>query len=302
MRAHLLVNPRAGGGRRVAEAVRALRAMPELETHLCADPVRCPIKTREPGGASALIAVGGDGTVNRALRPARDLGLPLAIVPVGTANDLASALGIPRDLEGACRVIRENQTSTIDLVSVNGCLFATCGGLGVAARVAARANAWRERPGAPGYLARSLNGAIYPLAAAWELARGSGGIRLWEIQDDERHFSNDLTVLVANEPVMGGRYEVAPGACDRDGLLELCAVPAPRGYVQGFSLLREALRGRVANLPGMITRRTARATLVSEETLSFFGDGEVLCRGRVFRLRVLPRAITVIADPAGRAA
>jgi diacylglycerol kinase family enzyme len=81
----------------------------------------------------------------------------VGIIPCGSSNDLAGQLDIPTDFQQACRIIRSARLTDIDLISVNGRYFATCGGFGLAADVAQRANAWRGGFGPTGDIARGVN-------------------------------------------------------------------------------------------------------------------------------------------------
>ncbi|MBY0432027.1 MAG: lipid kinase, partial [Rhodospirillales bacterium] len=88
-------------------------------------PANCPEElngalTVHGGGADLVILAGGDGTLNAAAEGLLRCGRPLGILPMGTANDLARTLGIPTDLAGACDVIAQGRTRTIDLGWVNG--------------------------------------------------------------------------------------------------------------------------------------------------------------------------------------
>src|SRR5699024_8589490 len=66
-----------------------------------------------------IIVAGGDGSVNRALAPVLESGLPLGVVPLGTANDLARTLELPGDASEACGVIAAGHTHRIDVGRVN---------------------------------------------------------------------------------------------------------------------------------------------------------------------------------------
>jgi diacylglycerol kinase family enzyme len=110
----------------------------------------------------AIIAVGGDGTINEALNGMIGTEVPLGIIPCGTANDLAHHLGIPTDLENAVSVIGQGRTQRIDLIRVNDWYMATTGGIGIASIVIQSlerikySNLGRR-------LASTLGGAIYLL-------------------------------------------------------------------------------------------------------------------------------------------
>ena len=79
---------------------------------------------------------GGDGTLNAAALGVIERNLPLGILPLGTANDLARTLGIPPDIDAAARIIAAGQTRTIDLGLVNGQPFFNVASLGLSAELA----------------------------------------------------------------------------------------------------------------------------------------------------------------------
>src|SRR5215217_91837 len=106
-RALLLLNPGARrGGEGTEEIVRRLKAL-ALDTILevAADPARVPNQLlRHRGQVDRILVGGGDGTLNLALQTIVETRLPLGILPLGTANNLARTLGIPDDLAEACEV------------------------------------------------------------------------------------------------------------------------------------------------------------------------------------------------------
>jgi YegS/Rv2252/BmrU family lipid kinase len=87
-------------------------------------------------GAGAVIVAGGDGSLNAAAPALVKTGLPLGILPTGTANDLARTLGLPLRLEDAADVILTGNWREIDLGEVNGHLFFNVASLGLSADLA----------------------------------------------------------------------------------------------------------------------------------------------------------------------
>lgn len=83
-----------------------------------------------------IILGGGDGTFNAAAGSLAEVDLPLGILPMGTANDLARTLGIPLDLSEACQVIAEGHRTRIDLGVVNEGYFFNVAHIGLGVQVA----------------------------------------------------------------------------------------------------------------------------------------------------------------------
>lgn len=123
----VLVNPISGSGRgkEAAEPIRHafVERGIEAEIVLLTGPGSAGEIIRENiGGAHALAAVGGDGTVNEVAGAAYKLGLdiPIGLIPLGLSNCLAKHLGLPNDIEKAASVIAGGSIRKIDLCLVNG--------------------------------------------------------------------------------------------------------------------------------------------------------------------------------------
>lgn len=254
---------------------------------------------RAPGGSDGLtiVAVGGDGTINRVVNAARSCDATIGIIPLGTANDLAAALGIPDDSIAACRVILAGRSHRIDLVGVNARRFATCGGVGLAAEAAVRANRWRH---SNRRLAGGLRWALYPIAAICEIASGSQSGVLEIRCEGERLAAESMTLVISNQARFGGRFATSPGASNTDGLFDLCEIRKPRSMARMFWVVLRALAGRLDLMHEVVRMRGTMATLTTPRAIRFFGDGEILDVARSFEIRLLPSALRVLA-PAGAA-
>jgi diacylglycerol kinase family enzyme len=293
MRLHFLVNPHAGRGCSADRIAAIRRACPADELTLSSDLRREEI----PRDVDRIVAVGGDGTVNRAIAVCIETGNVLGIVPRGSANDLARQLGLPRDLAAACAAIRSGAIARLDLPTVNGIAFGTCGGIGLGAAVALRANLWRA-PGAPARRLGALLGRrIYPLAALAELARGWQPFRACLTLSGNTRETDCAALLVGTQAGCGG-FRFSPGTRQQTGLLELCAIAAPPlpGRMAWISL--QLLRGQAGSCREVSRYRAATVTIATERCLPFFGDGEILCRDRLFEVAVRRRSLRV-AVPRG---
>lgn len=292
---HLIVNPLAKSGRNFELVRRERSRVGEVcwcpfpfEKHL-ADCCR----RSDSDATDRIVLIGGDGTVNRAINALGPDTPPIALIPAGTANDLARSLGIPEELEGAIELACSGCVQRIDLISVNDRLFATCGGIGLPAGAARLANDWRTRGRIGSRLAQRLGSAVYMLAAIAELASSRaldveiecGGATCRE---------QVLAMFVANQSRIGRRYIVSPAASHHDGLLDLCSIPATRDGSGRLALLRESARGRIDALPHVRHQQSSSVTIRIEKVVSFYGDGEILCESDTFRVRTLPSALRVV--------
>lgn len=216
----LLVNPTAGRGRAarwVAPVAARLRAgdhrVVELVGGSAAEAVDLGCQA-VADGFSTLVALGGDGLVHAAVQAVATRPVTLGIVPVGTGNDIARGLGVPRgDPRAAVDLILAGQTAQIDAGRVGDRWFASVLASGFDSQVNERANAMR------GQVGRTR----YTLAMGAELRR----LRAtpYTITIDGRRLDLDaVLVAVANTTSYGAGMRIAPTADPRDGLLDVTVV------------------------------------------------------------------------------
>lgn len=163
-------------------------------------------------GAFAVVAVGGDGSVNDVIRGLYGTETALGIIPKGSGNGLARALGIPMKLEQALRLINRAKTQMIDIGKANGKIFASNAGLGYDALICKKfANSNR----------RGL--AIYSWLVTkymWLYRDRSWTIRV----NGETLQRKAFLINVANGTQMGYDFKIAPDADWTDGLFDLVII------------------------------------------------------------------------------
>lgn len=303
----LLVNPAAGRGRGVAVAgavAGRLRADGiGVEVLLGADADEAVGLARAAAGAvDAVIALGGDGTVHLATQAVAGTATRLGVIPVGTGNDVAAALGLPRGdpLAATDLVVRElaGPGRAIDAVRIEptggrvpaGSLprwYLGVLGAGFDSRVAERAN----RIGWPRGRLR------YDVAMLIEL----GVFRPVPFQldvDGLRWETPAMLVAVGNTCRYGGGMRVCPRARVDDGLLDVTVVTpiSTAGFLRVFP---RVYRGDHLDHPAV---RTARGRVVTLRApgVTAYADGERLAP-LPLTVRCVPGAMRVLApDPAGR--
>ncbi len=207
-RAVLIVNRNARSGAEAYEAVVA--ALDEVGIEAVPPEGEATDESIAAAAADAdmLILGGGDGTLNHFAEAAVAAGLPVGILPLGTANDLARTLGIPADPASACAIIAEGGTRRIDLGEVNG----------LSVEVATRlTKQFKKRWGV----------FSYPFAAvdAWRAMRS---FRARITADDSQQVLRSIQLAVGNGRYYGGGMSVSEDAAIDDGLLDLyCMEPRP---------------------------------------------------------------------------
>ncbi|GLC26496.1 diacylglycerol/lipid kinase family protein [Roseisolibacter agri] len=261
--------------------------------------VTCAAASAARDGASLVVAAGGDGTARAVAQGLVGTGVPLALLPAGTANDLARALGLPRNVVAAAARATTGDARAIDVVEAGGAVFCTVGGLGIVAHSAFMVNALKARGGTVRAAASAAGSAIYKLTASAALLRHGGDTRTlqasWLTPQGVRH-DETLRIhgaFVATQRYLGGGLSLPHVGADDDGVFELLLVPAtsrPR-LLDAFTRLSLGLP-----IPDGVLRvipaTEAHLALGDEDAL--LGDGECLASGRLFTLRARQRALRVI--------
>ena len=249
----VLVNPISGRGRALRTAERFLVALrregAEAEEFRTATAGEAKHRAREArdGGFDALVAVGGDGTVNEALNGLEGSGIPVAILPTGTANVLARDLGLPFDPDGAARVAARGRPRTIDIGEVRTTAgvrrFLCCAGAGFDGAVVNAVAAARR--GGLGF-----RGWVKPL---WRTCTEYDfpGVR---VSVDGGPPSHGTMAVICNTANYGGLFRLVPGADPGDGALD-AFVASPRGRAALLRYLWGAWRGTLSRRPDVRTVR-----------------------------------------------
>lgn len=134
----VVLNGRSGGGRGPAQAARLRELLgPSTEVALVRGgaAIRASAERLAAAGCDALVAGGGDGTVGAVAGVARDHGLPLGVLPLGTLNHFAKDLGMPTPLDEAAAAIAGSSPRAVDAAEANGELFLNNASLGVYPRL-----------------------------------------------------------------------------------------------------------------------------------------------------------------------
>ncbi len=244
-------------------------------------------------GARLLVVAGGDGSVRAAAAILAGTSIPLGIVPGGTGNLLAAALGIPRRPERAAAALADAAERTIDLarawVGAEGGTplpFLVAAGIGFDARVMAATTDRRKR---------SLGiGAYFATAAGVAARMRPFQVRL--VVDGVVHESDAMAVLVANagELIPGLLRPRLPLVPD-DGLLDIL-VARGRGALGGTRAAVELLLGRgVHTAIGPYAARFAgrRVEIVAVPAEPIEVDGDVVGAGRL-AVEVVPGAVRIL--------
>jgi diacylglycerol kinase (ATP) len=299
----VLRNPRARRAHHAddPEVLRALasRWRVESRTPAGADELTSAARDAVQRGAAVVIAAGGDGTARLVAQALVDSPTPLGLLPLGTANDLARALGSPRAPLAAARRLVSSALRAVDVVDAGGPIFCTVGGLGLVSRSAFAVNALKARPGALRSAATLAGSAIYKLTATAALLAHGGQTRALALsyltpqgvrRDETLHVHG---LFVANQRFLGGGLALPSGSVDDDGVFELCLVPRTSRARLLDAFTRLSLQLPVpTDVLRVIPVREAHLALDAPDSL--LGDGDCLATGRIFHLRARAGALRVL--------
>ena len=264
---HVLGNPAArGGSGDVERVVRALRSSGH-EVVLLEATSAAASETAARGavssGAERLIAVGGDGLVRLALQGVAETEVVLGIVPQGTGNDFARALGLlAGELDDHVRRALEPGVP-VDAMRTDHGWVASVATMGFSGDVTARANGLRWPRGAQ----------RYTVATVLQMPRLRGLRARIEI-DGTVHAADTTMLSVGNTAYFGGGMAICPEATPTDGLLHVVVI----GDVRRSVFLRvfpRVFRGGHVRHPDVAVYRGRRVTVSGDED-TMWADGDEL--------------------------
>ena len=269
----LIVNPVAGGGRGarvVGDVVLELRKRgiePRITVSVSPDEPPGAARRAANDGADVVIAVGGDGHAAAVASGLIGSRTPMAILPAGSANDLARTLRLPiKDIPGAVEAALKGATRRIDTIRVTNAdgqrHFLNVVGTGFDAEVAAAADRITVMRGAGRYVLAILR--VLPRFTATTL-------RL--TIDGEPRTERAMMIAIANGPAYGGGMRVAPAARLDSGRLEICIV----GEVTKPEFLKafpRVFRGTHVTHPAVTMLSGKRIEIEADRALDLIGDGE----------------------------
>ncbi len=233
-------------------------------------------------GAVLVFAVGGDGTVRACAQVLAGTSVPLAIVPAGSANLTARALGLPRDVHAALATGFGGTECRIDLAVADGLICTAMAGIGLdAAVVGATSDRLKRGAGWPAYAAASAGRLLAPPTQF--TIRLDGGTPM---------VRQARSVVVGNSGLLPGGFPILPDARLDDGILDV-AVLAPSGLAGWVSVGYRAVLASRRDDAQLERFRARTVEIASAAPLPRQVDGEVIAAGDCLPVRVLPGALRV---------
>lgn len=284
----LLVNPTSGRGKgaRIAPVVaaRLRKAGLEVVELITTSAEDVPPRTREAIKtlADAVVVVSGDGTIHQVVQEMAGGELPLGVVPAGTGNDFARALGVPLDdPEAAADRIVAGATRRIDLLKAKDEYITTIVASGFDSLVNKRANAMSWPKGQ----------ARYKVATFAEL-RTFKPLPYTVTLDGEVIETDAMLVTVGTVPSYGGGLRICEGAVIDDGLLDVTIIK-PVSRLTLLQMFPKLPKGTHVPHP-KVEQLRGRSVRLESAGITAYADGEPL-GALPLDIEVVPGGLTVLA-------
>lgn len=213
-----VINPISGGKKKTAFNKQVLEVLDLKKFHPTFQQTTKPNHAYELGKKAieeqydAVIAVGGDGTINELGSALVGSGIPLGIIPEGSGNGLALYLGIPMNETAAIRRLNRFEIVEVDCGTINEKPFFNIAGLGFDASVSDR------------FANDSIRGPIGYLRSIINVLKKYKPCHYKLTIDGKEYEREAFMISVANSPQYGNNAYIAPNASVTDGVLDVCIV------------------------------------------------------------------------------
>lgn len=235
-------------------------------------------------GAAAVIAVGGDGTVNEVAAGILHTQTALGIIPFGSGNGLARHLGVPIDTTAAVKLLNDPRPTVIDGALANGRPFFCTAGMGFDAHIG-KLFAGGKKRGFSSYVQLTLQEFM-------NFKPQTYGIEV----DGKKLERSCFVVTLANAGQYGNNAYIAPEADIQDGLLDLCLIqpfPAIMALPIGFRLFQRSIhKSKYVEI-----LRGKHITITCPKGDCMHLDGEFLQMEGTLDVKVIPQCLKVWVPP-----
>lgn len=293
----LVANPTSQSGRGAHLAEEAVEALfkrmrdSSIEVVLTKHSHHATQIAAEAGNFDALIVLGGDGVVHEAvnglMQLPHDIRPIFGVIPTGSGNDFAKAIGMPKGVQRACNALCSAVATPTDIGCVNGRYFAETLSFGLDAAIALDTVERRKETGRKGTL-------LYGTSAAHQLKhsfRAYGYTLSLDGLSPTR--GRSITFAVQNGPYYGGGFKICPEAKMGDGLLDLCISHPPISRAKASLTFLKAKAGKHTHMRELSFLKASKLTVTFDEEPPAQTDGEAL-GGTCFDVHVEHDALRVL--------
>jgi len=236
-------------------------------------------------GFKVIAAVGGDGTVHEIANGIFGTDAALAMIPIGSGNDYAMANKIPRDIQIACEIIKQDNRISVDVGDINGEKYVCIGGSGFDSEVNEMANTRTPLLRGPAkYLYSVYKTLIHFKAANFRISYNSSTINI-----------KAMMIAVANACQYGGGMKVCPEADITDGLFDVFVV-REISKLHFIKVFPRTYKGTHVTDPCIWIFRTDEVSLEADRDFAVYADGEYICRLPA-KFKLIPRSLKIVVPP-----
>lgn len=287
-RALAIINPKSGTSSKANIIQKLNEAFLQSDYTLYFSYTRCAGHAYELArqavldGYARVVAVGGDGTVNEVARALRHTGVSLAIIPMGSGNGLARALGLPMNVGQASAIAAGGVEELIDCCQANEePFFCTCG-MGFDAEVSA---AFAEAPfrGFLSYAKTSIEHYIKYRPELYTI----------EIEGEDTIQTEAFVVAAANASQYGNNAHIAPRASMQDGKVDI-VVLRPFNVLNLPQITLQLFSKKLEENAHQSSYQASRATFIRSHAGIVHLDGEPMEMPERIEISVLPSSIRVV--------
>jgi len=290
----LIFNPFAGQGDSVSELAAIQAALsPELALDIYTinseedDPVLLA-RRAIARGTEMIIASGGDGTISNVAEASISTGIPFGMIPRGTANAFAKALGIPLEIKAACETILTGQTRLVDAAFCNGKPMVLLAGVGFEAEAIEKAD--REAKNRFGKLA-------YIIAGVNQWWNNFKSFQVWIETEEETISLQASAVTIANvAPLTSVLAHGAEAVIADDGLLDITIVaPISRknAVLAAYHLLKTGFIRTSTNREDIKYFRTSQIKIKTKPPQKVALDGNLIGNTPI-EIECISKALTIL--------
>ena len=234
-------------------------------------------------GFDAVVAVGGDGTVNEVARGLKDTKTALGILPMGSGNGFARHLNIPIRPQKALEMINHSEPINVDYGLANGRLFVSTCGTGFDAVVADNFAGSNKR-GFMTYLQNTLKVAFSYQPQTYHI-----------VGDDLDVTHKAFLITFANANQWGYEAMIAPKASVQDGKMDIMLMSS-HAILGSASLALRLFTGSIDNSYFMDTIRAKEITLEREEVAPFHIDGDPVEMDKNIHIKIVADGLKVLVE------
>lgn len=271
-RLRLVYNPNAGRRKLTGQLDTVIRIFQESGHEVCVHRASSSEDVEQIASQSTdverLVIAGGDGSIHQAVNGLLKISVEkrptLGILPVGTANDLAYALHLPKSIPEACKIIAKGKAFEMDTGKINDRYFVNVASAGLLTDVSQKVDIRVKNT--LGQLAYFLKGL--------ETLPSFRPFRV-EFEHDGKQYAEEVVLfMVANGLSVGGLKQLVPRASLTDGKLDVLMVPSA-GWPETVRLLLNVLRGEKADNEEIKEFQTAaELTIRTDRPICSDLDGE----------------------------